>query len=929
MTQSGSQCNSSLLRVGIRQGMSFLLIALVLLAATAATATTTTLVPFGYTTTAGTDGGEAVATSIDLLDETGTASNFNKYLELTGLYAGYRSYTLSTTIAPSSVTALQVQVNYRGPAKAGQTWTWKIFNWSTSSYVTIGDNAAAPSWGAWMLLSFNVTGTLANYVRTSDGRMQVQVVSNNSSDSADLDYEAIVATYSAGVSVSISPTSASVQTGNTQQFTATVTGSSNTAVNWQVNNIAGGNTTVGTVSASGLYTAPATVPSPAAVTVKAISQADTTKSASATVTVTAPPVVSVSLSPTSATLSAGGTQQFTATVTGTSNTAVTWSLTGVGTLSTSGVYTAPASVASQTTATVKATSQADTTKSASATVTINPAASLAITTTSPLPSGQVGTSYSKAFAASGGTAPNTWAITSGSVPGLLLSSAGVLSGTPTTANTYTITVQATDSTTPTHQTASGNFSLTISAVSGANYYVAPAASGGSDSNAGTLSSPWLTITHAILSGGPGVTINVRQGTYNERVVINKSGSAAGGNFTLQNYNGEAAIIDGTGIAVASGGYAYGLVDVTSQSYFKVSGFDIRNFKTSSSAVVPAGIHVEGSGTNIQLLNNHIHGIYNTGSSPKHDGSCPSGSPNGFGLIVAGTSGTSPIDNLTISGNELNDLQTGCSESMTTNGNTQHFTITNNLVHDNNNIGIAALGGEGVAASNDLANHGTINGNSIYNITSNGNTVYGNSCTCADGIYADGSNDVIIERNLIHNVDWGIETTGEKAGQNTTNVTIRSNLIYSNNAAGLGIGGQGNPGGASNITVVNNTFYNNDTASQGNGTVSIGASVTGSVIFKNNIAYASASGLITGQTGTAGLSFDYNVYFNGTSPFTEAHSLNANPQFVSTASPDLHVAAGSPAVNAGTNLGSTVVGTLDCAGNARVQGANIDIGAYEQ
>ena len=166
MTQSGSQCSSSPIRVGFRQGTSFLLIAFLLLAATAATATTTTLVPFSYTTTAGSDGGKAVATSIDLLDESGTASNFNKYLELTGLYAGYRSYTLPTTIAPSSVTALQVQVNYRGPAKAGQTWTWKIYNWTTSSYVTIGDNAAAPGWGAWMLLSFNVTGTLSNKERS-------------------------------------------------------------------------------------------------------------------------------------------------------------------------------------------------------------------------------------------------------------------------------------------------------------------------------------------------------------------------------------------------------------------------------------------------------------------------------------------------------------------------------------------------------------------------------------------------------------------------------------------------------------------------------------------------------------------------------------------------------------------------------------------
>ena len=95
-----------------------------------------------------------------------------------------------------------------------------------------------------------------------------------------------MATFRTSVSVSISPTSASVQVSHTQQFTATVTGTVNTAVNWQVNNVTGGNSTVGTVSSSGLYAAPAAVPNPPTVTVKAISQADPTKSASATVTIT-------------------------------------------------------------------------------------------------------------------------------------------------------------------------------------------------------------------------------------------------------------------------------------------------------------------------------------------------------------------------------------------------------------------------------------------------------------------------------------------------------------------------------------------------------------------------------------------------------------------------------------------------------------------
>jgi serine protease len=96
-------------------------------------------------------------------------------------------------------------------------------------------------------------------------------------------------TLNAPIAVSITPTTASVQTGMTQTFAASVTGSSNTTVNWSVNGVAGGNATVGMISTSGVYTAPMTVPSPAMVTVTAVSAADSTKSASAQATVVAAP----------------------------------------------------------------------------------------------------------------------------------------------------------------------------------------------------------------------------------------------------------------------------------------------------------------------------------------------------------------------------------------------------------------------------------------------------------------------------------------------------------------------------------------------------------------------------------------------------------------------------------------------------------------
>ena len=100
-----------------------------------------------------------------------------------------------------------------------------------------------------------------------------------------------------GVAITISPTTASVPAGDTQRFTATVTGTANTAVNWTVNDVVGGVATVGTISPTGLYTAPAAVPSPDAVGVKATSAADSTKSASAQVTITSPVPTLTTLTP--------------------------------------------------------------------------------------------------------------------------------------------------------------------------------------------------------------------------------------------------------------------------------------------------------------------------------------------------------------------------------------------------------------------------------------------------------------------------------------------------------------------------------------------------------------------------------------------------------------------------------------------------------
>ena len=204
--------------------------------------------------------------------------------------------------------------------------------------------------------------------------------------------------------VTLSLTTASVQVGATQPFTATVQNDSqNKGVTWALSGTGCSGATCGTLfatsSASGTaitYTAPASVPTPATVTLTATSVTDGTKSAAATITVTPAAVISVTLSLMTASVQTNGTQPFTATVTNDpQNKGVTWALSGTGcsgatcgtlsaTSSASGVaitYTAPASVPTPATVTLTATSVANNTKSAPATITITASVGVSVTLT--------------------------------------------------------------------------------------------------------------------------------------------------------------------------------------------------------------------------------------------------------------------------------------------------------------------------------------------------------------------------------------------------------------------------------------------------------------------------------------------------------------------------------------------------------------------
>lgn len=207
----------------------------------------------------------------------------------------------------------------------------------------------------------------------------------------------------APISVSVSPTSASTQAGTgKQQFIATVRNDSrNRGVRWTLSGSGCSGSGCGSLSASSsasgkaiAYTAPSSVPSLATVRLTATSVSNNTKTARATITITAP--VSVMLSPTSVSLNVSSAQQFAANVANDSgNQGVTWALTQAGSscvpacgalsgkTTTSVRYTAPSAVPANPTISLTATSIRDTTKKASATITVTGPAGVAGVTLSP------------------------------------------------------------------------------------------------------------------------------------------------------------------------------------------------------------------------------------------------------------------------------------------------------------------------------------------------------------------------------------------------------------------------------------------------------------------------------------------------------------------------------------------------------------------
>ncbi len=464
-----------------------------------------------------------------------------------------------------------------------------------------------------------------------------------------------------------------------------------------------------------------------------------------------------------------------------------------------------------------------------------------------------------------------------------------------------------------------------------NYYVA---SNGLNTNNGSISQPWLNLQYAINQLQSGDTLNIRQGTYSEKILI---AGTVNNNITIRNYNNEAVLLSAAILSSSNP-----IIEIDSKNSITIKGLEIANFLKNDAQ----GILIHGTSDNITIEGNKIHDIHFS-TNPN---AAVNANTNAQALIVFGDVGNDAVTNLKIKGNEIYNCRLGYSEGLAVNGNVDSFEVSNNIVHDITNIGIVAIGHEGTCPvpANDQARNGLIKNNTVFNCLS--------PYATSGGIYVDGAKDIVIESNKSYHNGFGIEIGCENIGKTASNIIARSNFMYDNEIAGMALGGYAFSTNGSG-KVINSKILNNSLLKNGYAVNAIGElflSYSENTTIENNIFYVNAQNLLgSAEQGQPNISMAYNLYFgaagannfdfdkngtfynsytafvSGTSSF-QTNASFANPNYVSVSlpNPNLHLQLSSPAINSGNPNYLVAINETDIDNQTRIVQTVIDQGADE-
>ncbi len=294
-----------------------------------------------------------------------------------------------------------------------------------------------------------------------------------------------------------------------------------------------------------------------------------------------------------------------------------------------------------------------------------------------------------------------------------------------------------------------------------------AVSGNDESGKGTQDAPYATVP-AAAAAAPGSTIVVHEGDYGPILLGSECSGTETAPTVIRPAESERVVIHaegGTGIYLAN-----------------VCHISIEGLETEGGT---HGIEYESTREageqplrDINIRDCVVHGVRGV-----------------HGICVYARNDLAPVEDLTIEGCEVYDCECGSSESMVLNGNVDGFLIADNVVHDNDNIGIDMIGFEGTAKHPDedgggnayevdMVRNGVCTGNVVYNISTEGNSAYfegGEYDPSADGIYVDGGQNIEIYDNFIFKCDIGLEVATEHSPDDNelfrvSGVNVHDNVI---------------------------------------------------------------------------------------------------------------------------------------------------------
>ena len=142
-----------------------------------------------------TGGMSGLVSSLKVKDQSGIADTPSKYVTFTTpgtIFKGYRRFTLPADIAVANITAIKVTVNYKGLTKISQRWSWSLYDWTTATWIYVGDNTTAKL-NTWT--GFTFATTLPKRFVNASREIRLLVQSNNATGNAKIDFESIGVTY--------------------------------------------------------------------------------------------------------------------------------------------------------------------------------------------------------------------------------------------------------------------------------------------------------------------------------------------------------------------------------------------------------------------------------------------------------------------------------------------------------------------------------------------------------------------------------------------------------------------------------------------------------------------------------------------------------------------------------------------------------------